>query len=213
MRLRTTVLFGFAVMFAAHACGGGPPPAPAGPDLDSLAAANERARQDSIRAAQAAEAARRDSLERARRAREAAEAARRDSIEAVRRTTERVRATLATMINFDYDRAEIRPNAQGIMDRKLAIMRANTRLRIRISGHCDDRGSDEYNLALGNRRAQAAKRYLVDRGIAEGRIMTESLGEERPLDQARNETAWARNRRDEFSIVSGGDMLTAAPGS
>src|SRR5207247_508217 len=84
---------------------------------------------------------------------------------------------------------------------------ANPDLRIRISGHCDERGSDEYNLALGNRRATAAKQYLVSHGIDGGRIETSSYGEERPLAQGHDEGAWAQNRRDEFEIIGGGDVL------
>src|SRR5213078_3343389 len=75
-----------------------------------------------------------------------------------------------------------------------------------ISGHCDERGSDEYNLALGNRRATAAKQYLVSHGIDGGRIETSSYGEERPLAQGHDEGAWAQNRRDEFEIIGGGDV-------
>src|SRR5205807_5871502 len=83
----------------------------------------------------------------------------------------------------------------------------NPGLRIRISGHCDERGSDEYNLALGNRRATAAKQYVVSHGIDAGRIETVSYGEERPLASGHDEEAWAQNRRDEFEILSGGENL------
>ncbi|MFM8780978.1 MAG: OmpA family protein, partial [Gemmatimonadota bacterium] len=77
-------------------------------------------------------------------------------------------------------------------------------IRIRVAGHTDERGSDEYNIALGMRRAAAAKRYLVDLGIAESRIAVVSFGEERPLNTESTEAAWAQNRRDEFEIVAGG---------
>ena len=87
-------------------------------------------------------------------------------------------------------------------------MNANPALTLRISGHADERGSDEYNLALGNRRAAAAKRYLVSRGIADGRITVVSYGEERPLNPASTEAAWAQNRRAEFEATAGGDNLT-----
>jgi peptidoglycan-associated lipoprotein len=86
-------------------------------------------------------------------------------------------------------------------------MQRNPNLRIRITGHADERGSDEYNLALGNRRALGAKRYLTDRGIAESRIQTSTMGEERPLAMGNNEDAWAQNRRGEFTIISGGNEL------
>ena len=69
-----------------------------------------------------------------------------------------------------------------------------------IEGHCDERGTSEYNMALGDRRAQSAKSYLVDLGIGSRRLMTISYGEERPLDPSHNERAWAKNRRDQFVI-------------
>ena len=112
-----------------------------------------------------------------------------------------------TMVHFDYDRSDISPDDASVLDTKVAIMQANSGLRIMVSGHCDDRGSDEYNIALGNRRALAAKQYMVDRGIAESRIMIQSFGEERPLDRAQTEEAWAGNRRGEFSITAGGAQL------
>lgn len=205
MRLTVPLSAGIAVILVAYACGGGPPPPPPPPPVNQDSIDAERARRDSIARARARE----DSI---RRAREAEEAARRDSIARVRRETERVRGMLETMINFEYDRSEIRQQDAQVLDQKLAILRANPGLRIQITGHCDERGSDEYNLALGNRRALAARQYLVDRGVSQDRIMTNSLGEERPLDPRSNEEAWARNRRDEFSITAGGDVLRAPGG-
>jgi len=78
---------------------------------------------------------------------------------------------------------------------------------IRISGHADERGSSEYNLALGQRRAAAAKRYLVERGVAESRVETTSFGEERPACTSADESCYAQNRRDEFEITAGGPNL------
>src|SRR3989441_57493 len=126
------------------------------------------------------------------------------------RTTEAVRTMLATMIHFDYDKSNIRAEDAAVLDQKVAILQANPNLRIRISGHCDERGSDEYNLALGNRRATSAKQYVVSHGIDAGRIETVSYGEERPIAQGHDETAWAQNRRDEFEILSGGDARRRA---
>lgn len=114
---------------------------------------------------------------------------------------------LATMIHFEFNKAEIQSGDQTLLDQKIAILQKNPGLRIQIAGNCDERGSQEYNLALGNRRANAAKQYLVTHGIDAGRIETVSNGEERPLDPAHNEEAWAKNRRDEFSILAGGDAL------
>src|SRR2546422_693773 len=97
--------------------------------------------------------------------------------------------------------------AAATLDQRVGILRANPTRRIGIPGHCDERGSDEYTLALGTRRAPAAKQYLVSHGIEAGRIETVSYGEERPIAQGHDKTAWAQNRRDEFEILSGGDAL------
>ena len=117
---------------------------------------------------------------------------------------------LTAPIYFDFDRAEVRQgNDQQLLDRKAAILAANSGVRLRISGHADERGSDEYNLALGNRRAAAAKRYLTGKGVAEGRIEVVSYGEERPANPGHDEAAWAENRRDEFEVTGGGGRLVA----
>jgi peptidoglycan-associated lipoprotein len=202
-RLQLFSLTVLAVATVAAACGGNPEPAPApAPNADSIAL--ERARQDSI----AREMARQDSI---RRAMEEAERARRqreaDSLAAIARANDEIRAMLAQMINFDFDRSNIRAGDATILDGKVGILRANPGLRIRIAGHCDERGSDEYNLALGNRRAASAKQYLVNQGIAADRIEIVSYGEERPMAMGATEEAWAQNRRAEFEIVAGGDML------
>src|SRR5207245_10761872 len=97
--------------------------------------------------------------------------------------------------------------AAAALDERVALLQANPALRTRNSGHCDERGSDEYNLALGNRRATAAKQYVVSHGIDGSRIETVSYGEERPLASGHDEGAWAQNRRDEFEILSGGENL------
>ncbi|HEY4648365.1 MAG TPA: peptidoglycan-associated lipoprotein Pal [Gemmatimonadales bacterium] len=143
------------------------------------------------------DSAERERLEKERMAREAAEKNR------------TVSADLAAMINFDYDQAVVRQADQATLDRKAAIMAANPSLKIRIAGHADERGSDEYNLALGNRRAAAAKRYLENKGVDASRIDVVSYGEERPLNPGNDETAFAQNRRDEFEVTAGGNNLTA----
>jgi peptidoglycan-associated lipoprotein len=120
-----------------------------------------------------------------------------------------VAADLAAMINFDYDQAVIRSNDQGTLDRKAAVLGANPNVKLRISGHADERGSDEYNLALGNRRAAAAKRYLENKGVDGSRMEVVSYGEERPLNPGHDEAAYAQNRRDEFEVTAGGDNLVA----
>ncbi len=200
-RLSLLALAIVAGAVTAAACGG-PKPQPQAPtpqaNPDSAAAA-ERARQDSIDAAN--RAASEAEAERVRRQREA------DSLAALGRSTEEVRGMVAAMIHFDYDKSVLRGDDIGTLDQKVAVLQANPDLRLRISGHCDERGSDEYNLALGNRRATAAKQYLVSHGIDAGRIETISYGEERPLAQGHDEGAWAQNRRDEFEIIGGGDVL------
>ncbi len=195
------LVLGLSIATVATSCGGNPAPATPTPNADSAAAA-DRARQDSIAAAQAeADRLAREEAERVARQREA------DSLAALSRSSEEVRAMLALMIHFDYDKSNIRSDDMGALDQKVAILQANPDLRIRVGGHCDERGSDEYNLALGNRRAQAAKQYLVSHGIDAGRIETQSWGEERPMVDGHDESAWSQNRRDEFEVISGGDNL------
>ena len=207
MRHTLPISAGLFVIVIAAACGGGPPPPPPGPDPDSLAASRVEAERvrDSIAAEQAAV---RDSITRDRQRIEAEEARVREDLAAgAREETNNVRDLLARRVHFDFDRSNVGADDAAILDEKLAVLQRNPDLRIRVTGHCDERGSDEYNLALGNRRALAAKRYLTDRGIAESRIATSSMGEERPIAMGANEGAWGQNRRDEFTIISGGGTL------
>jgi len=118
-----------------------------------------------------------------------------------------LRTTLTATVHFDYDQADLRPDDKAILDAKIPILQANSGVTIRISGHTDERGSDEYNLALGQRRAAAVKAYLVQHGIADARIETISYGEERPIAQGSDEAAYAQNRRAEFEITAGGNNL------
>jgi peptidoglycan-associated lipoprotein len=134
--------------------------------------------------------------ERDRLAREAAERANASALE-------RARNTLTATIYFDYDASDIRGDARSALDAKLPILRANSTVQIRISGHADERGSDQYNDALGQRRAAAAKRYLTDNGIDGARITIVSYGEQRPATTGADESAWSRNRRAEFEITAG----------
>ena len=131
------------------------------------------------------------------------EAKRREAEEARRRASEAARSSLTATIYFDYDRSDITDDARAKLDAKVPVLTQNTGIRIRIAGHTDSRGSDEYNLALGQRRAVAAKRYLTDRGIDAGRIEIVSFGEERPTCTDEADSCWGRNRRDEFEITVG----------
>ncbi len=104
-------------------------------------------------------------------------------------------------IYFDFDSAVLQPEAKEELNKIGAWLTENQDTKIRIEGNCDERGTDEYNLALGERRAVSAKNYLVSLGISQKNIITISFGEENPADPGNNETAWAKNRRDEFNIV------------
>jgi peptidoglycan-associated lipoprotein len=183
------------------ACHKKPAPAPApamqpGPNADSI----RRAQEEAARRA-AEDAARRRAADSAA----AAEAAARDA--AARAAG--LRTTLTQMVHFDFDQSDLREEDRAILDAKVPILQANSNVTIRISGHADERGSDEYNLALGQRRAAAVKQYLVQRGIADSRIETVSYGEERPIAQGSDEGAYAQNRRAEFEITAGPQTLKA----
>ncbi len=103
-------------------------------------------------------------------------------------------------VQFEFDSAKLSMEAQDILRRKTEWLKENPRAKIIIEGHCDERGTNEYNLALGDRRAFGAKSFLVDLGIATSRLTTVSYGEERPLDSRADEDAWAKNRRAHFVI-------------
>ncbi len=103
-------------------------------------------------------------------------------------------------IYFDYDKSEIRPDQIQILQSNATWLRQNPSVRFTIEGHCDERGSQEYNLALGDHRATAVKEYLVGQGVSESRINVISYGEERPVCREENEDCYQRNRRAEFVL-------------
>ena len=103
-------------------------------------------------------------------------------------------------IHFAYDSAELSPMSRMLLKEKAAWMEENSGVSVVIEGHCDERGTTEYNLALGERRARAAEAFMKDLGIASFRLSTISYGEERPLDTVHNEAGWAKNRRAHFMI-------------
>ncbi len=107
-----------------------------------------------------------------------------------------------TAIYFDYDKYNIRSDAQEIMSQNAKSLTDHPTSTIRIEGNCDERGTEQYNLALGEKRANAARDYLVNYGINGSRITTISYGKERPVAAGHNEAAWAKNRRDDFVIVA-----------
>ena len=101
---------------------------------------------------------------------------------------------------FDFDAYTLRDDSRSALDANAKLLRDNPSAHIVIEGHCDERGTVEYNQALGERRAQAARDYLVQAGIAEARIQTISYGKERPFDVGHDEAAWAKNRRAHFAL-------------
>ncbi|MEJ2635507.1 MAG: peptidoglycan-associated lipoprotein Pal [Calditrichia bacterium] len=104
-------------------------------------------------------------------------------------------------VYFDYDKSDIRSDARDALAQNAKVMKAYPNTRVLIEGNCDERGTIEYNLALGEKRAYAVKNYLVNYGIDEGRISTISYGEERPVDTGHTPEAWSKNRRADFKIV------------
>jgi peptidoglycan-associated lipoprotein len=105
-------------------------------------------------------------------------------------------------IHFDFDKYDIRPGDAEILKENAALLMKNPGVKIQIEGHCDERGTEEYNLALGERRANSAKRYLSSLGLTADRISTISYGKLKPLDPGHNEEAWAKNRRDHLIVLS-----------
>lgn len=99
---------------------------------------------------------------------------------------------------YDYNRSEIREDQIAALQNNARVLKTNTRVNVLIEGHCDERGTEEYNLALGERRARSSKDYLVSLGIADNRISTISYGESKPFSEGHNEGAWQQNRRAHF---------------
>jgi peptidoglycan-associated lipoprotein len=216
------------VLFAAVACGGNPQPR-TGPDTDTEADAREQARRDSI--------ARADSIARVReRAAEAEElceqalaAVTAGNYEEARELFRRAESeypetecgeragdelaridaiqTVRQRVHFEFDRSRITDQAAQRLRQKAQVLRQNPEMRVVIEGHCDERGSNEYNMALGQRRAQSARDYLIDLGVPEEVIVrTVSYGEERPLVDRSTEEAYSQNRRAEFVIQQMGGL-------
>jgi peptidoglycan-associated lipoprotein len=160
-------------------------PATASADRAAIdAAASERAkmREEADRAAAAAKA----DADRAERARA------------------QTQSTLTTPVRFEFDRSELTDEALQLLDAKVEALQSNPAVRLRIEGNADDSGSDEYNMALSQRRAAIAHRYLSERGVAAGRLQIVSFGEEHPVcTTSREEACRSQNRRDEFVILSG----------
>lgn len=184
------------VLFAVLAAGCGKrikplEPAPVSTaQADSMERARQQAMEDSLRMVREREAER---LRQVAAQAEALEAAR--EAEAI--------AVITGTVYFEYDRSELSSEARATLDAKVPALQARPAFRIRITGHTDERGSSEYNLALGLRRAAELKAYLVANGISAARIDISSMGEERPAAQGSNEAAWSQNRRAEFVQATG----------
>ena len=109
-------------------------------------------------------------------------------------------AGLLRDVNFEFDRYDLRPDMREILKGHATWLKGNPQVRVEIEGHCDERGTNEYNLALGAKRAESVKRYLIDLGISPDRLSTISYGEELPTCKEQNESCWAKNRRAHFVV-------------
>jgi len=103
-------------------------------------------------------------------------------------------------IYFDFDRYDLKLEAQAILKEIAGYLLQNPAVKVMIEGHCDERGTREYNLVLGEQRSLSARRYLITLGVAPGRLFTTSYGKDKPADPRSNEEAWAKNRRCEFKL-------------
>lgn len=117
-----------------------------------------------------------------------------------REKTSAMQALMNEDVYFDYDSAALAPAAQEILKKKAIALNKYSNISITIEGHCDERGTNEYNLALGERRAESAKKFLIDLGLAASRFTTISYGEEKPVGTSSNEEAWVKNRRAHFVL-------------
>ena len=166
------------------------------PVVDTAAIERERLAKEAAEKERLA----REAAEKERLAREAAEKERL-AREAAEKLRQEISAFESQNIYFDYDKSELKPEIQDILTKKAAFLQANPDYSVSIAGNCDERGTSEYNLALGERRATAASKFISALGVSENRISTISYGEERPVDTGHNEAAWEKNRRDEFKLI------------
>jgi peptidoglycan-associated lipoprotein len=196
---RTTTVLSLAILLAAgglQACRkkpeAAPGPVPAGAPVSDDGAAKRRA--DSLSALAASRRA--DSLAAAR-----AAAANEEGAQAA------LRRVLGQVVYFDYDKDLLRDDARAVLDAKAAILLANTGVAVVITGHTDEQGTSEYNLALGQRRAASVKRYLESKGVTESRMTTQSMGDSQPAAQGNDESAYQLNRRAEFETRNASGAL------
>jgi peptidoglycan-associated lipoprotein len=119
-------------------------------------------------------------------------------------------AASLSRVYFDFDSSSLTGSTKSTLGKNATVLKDHSDVKVEVQGHCDERGTTEYNLALGQRRASSAKTYLTDQGISPSRLTTISYGEERPLERGGSESAWAQNRRAEFRVTSGGDGMVAS---
>ena len=204
----TASVLALCLMVAAPAwIGAGCATGPSAEELAAMEAARQKAIADSLRAVRAEEEARLAAEEEARRMAEeearlaAEEEARRKAEEEARLAAEALHQEMMFLstIYFDYDMSNVREDQLPAMDENARKLREyQPEDMVVVEGHCDERGTIEYNLALGEQRAQAVKTYLVDAGVADSRIETVSFGEEQPAVMGGDEGSWAQNRRAEL---------------
>lgn len=171
-----------------------------GPTPEEIAVAEKEA-ADKVavdKAAQEAEAAK---ARAAKAKQEQEDRIRRERDRAAMMVKQEMAAVESEKVYFDYDSSELTPDSREALTKKATWLKANMSYKIKIEGHCDDRGSTEYNLALGERRAESAFKFLGALGVASSRITTVTYGEEKPAETGKNETAWSQNRRDEFILI------------
>nr|WP_320131350.1 peptidoglycan-associated lipoprotein Pal [uncultured Holophaga sp.] len=200
MRFARTVIPAVVLltMGAAVACKK-PAPAPATQKVDDDAA-KKAAEEARLKAEAEAEARRKAEAEAARLKSESeAEAARKAEAEKAA-TYQRAAEAALQDINFDFDKSGIREQDKAKLQAVADFMKAYAQAKVQIEGHCDERGTVEYNLALGDRRAHATQAYLTSLGVAEDRLSTISYGKEKPKVQGHDEETWLINRRCEFKL-------------
>jgi peptidoglycan-associated lipoprotein len=193
MKLRQAILLALLPLVVLGGCKRRPPVTDPAPDNGAGTYDPGPVNDDSIRMAREAERLESERLERER----------------LERETARAREVLAEIVFFEFDSDEITGDAEELLRLKAAVLSANPNVRVRIDGHADQRGSTEYNLALGQRRAEAVRSFLAGYGVDTGRMATSSYGKERPLMEGNDEYAWSRNRRAEFAITGG--QVTSVP--
>ena len=161
--------------------------------------ATQEVKAEADEAAKAAEEAKSASEQEARD--EAERQARLRDLKMAQKLADEIRNFESENIYFAFDRSDLTDESKSALREKGNWLRANGDYSVNISGNCDERGTAEYNLALGERRAHAAKKFLMGLGISENRLATISYGEERPVDPGHNDEAWAKNRNDQFTLT------------